>query len=122
VTHQQRVRCETAPGTDEGRRLLHRKIRTALGLILPYVEQSSLTRIGCATRLLGDGSVRKSLAESARTVGTTFMSPKDIGQLNVLAMARGTTPSLFDDPTEAACDGAVANADDVSLQQTLTRR
>jgi hypothetical protein len=78
-----------------------------------------LTKIGCATRLVGDGSVRKSLSEGARTVGTTIIAPQDLGQLNVLAMARGMTGALFDQQSTAACDGSVAIADDAPLQQTL---
>jgi hypothetical protein len=69
VTQEQRVRCEADPGADAGRRELQRRTRVALGLLLPYVEQSSLTRLGCATRLLGDGSVRRMLAADGGRIG-----------------------------------------------------
>ena len=55
------------PAPTQGRRDLRRKMRVALAALLPYIEQDSLTKIGCATRLMGDGSVRKSLSEGAKT-------------------------------------------------------
>ncbi len=120
ITEEQRIRCQADPGADAGRRDLHRKMRGALGLLLPYVEQNSLTKIGCATRLLGDGSVRKSLAVTADTGRSSAIAPQNLDQLNPLAMAR-SVGSLFDTQATAACDGSVTNASDATLQQTLTQ-
>ncbi len=123
VTQDRRVRCDSAPGADEGRRELQRKMRASLGLLLPYVEQGSLIRLGCATSLLGDGSVRKALAETASLPGAGgpgVIVPQDIGQLNPLAMARTMTGVLFDAERTAACDGSVIPATDAALQQTLS--
>jgi prepilin-type N-terminal cleavage/methylation domain-containing protein len=120
ITEEQRIRCAAAAGADEGRRDLRRKMRVALGMLLPYIEQNSLAKLGCATRLLGDGSVRKSLAESADTTGIGSIAPQNLDQLNPLAMAR-TVGSFFDAQSIAACDGSVTNADDATLQQTLTQ-
>ena len=121
VTQDTRVRCVPASNADAGRRDLRLKMRTALAKLLPYVDSSSLPRLGCATRLMGDGSVRKLLSDASRLPGTGFLEPQNIGQLNVLAMARATTGKLFNQQTTAACDGSVAVADDASLQQTLSQ-
>jgi len=121
ITQQLRIRCETAPGAEEGRRDLRRKMRVALGSLLPYIEQTNLTKLGCATRLLGDGSVRKSLAQSADPTGIGSIAPQNLDKLNPLAMARTVTGSLFDAQATAACDGSVAIANDATLQQTLTQ-
>ncbi len=121
ITEEQRIRCVEAAGAAEGRRDLRHKMRVALSMLLPYIEQNSLTKLGCATRLLGDGSVRKSLAESADTGRSGSIAPQDLGQLDPLAMARTVTGSLFDAQSSAACDGSVAIANDATLQQTLTQ-
>lgn len=120
VSQEKRVRCETAAGADEGRRELQRRMRVALAQLLPYIEQSSLTRLGCATRLLGDGSVRKMLAQSGATIGGGAVPIQDLGQLNPLAMARASVGALFDaNPSAvAACDGSVVPATDAALQKT----
>jgi prepilin-type N-terminal cleavage/methylation domain-containing protein len=121
VTEEKRVRCETAPGADEGRRELRRRMRNALGLLLPYVEQDSLTHLGCVTRLVGDGSVRKLLAQQGASIGGGAIPIQDLGQLNPLAMARASVGPLFgkNPNAVAACDGSVVPANDATLQQTL---
>lgn len=121
VSEEKIVRCDTAPGADEGRRALQRSMRASFASLLPYIEQGSLTRIGCATRLLGDGSVRKRLAEQADGVGAGLIKVQDLGQLNPLAMARAAMGSLFDAGKTTACDGSVTPADDATLQQTLSK-
>ncbi len=119
VTQQERVRCEPAAGAEEGRRELRRRMRVALAQLLPYVEQTSLTRIGCATRLVGDGSVRKLVAETAGAIGGGAIPIQDLGQLNPLAMARATVGPLFESNpgAVAACDGSVIPATDATLQK-----
>jgi hypothetical protein len=96
-------------------------MRTTLAMLLPYIEQSNLTRIGCATTLLGHTSVRRLLAQQGASVGAGAIPIQDLGQLNPLAMARASMASLFgaNPGAVAACDGSVAPADDASLQQTL---
>jgi prepilin-type N-terminal cleavage/methylation domain-containing protein len=122
VTQDKRVRCETAPGADAGRRELRRKLRESLAKLVTFVDPTSYPKLGCATRMLGDGSVRQLLANTARPVGTTgAIAPQNIGQLNVLAMARATTGKLFDQQTIAACDGSVSVTDDAPLQQMLSQ-
>ncbi len=120
VTQQQHVRCATAVGAEEGRRELQRRMRAVLGMLLPYVEQSSLTRVGCVTRLIGDGSVRKTLVQPGATIGGGAVPIQDLGQLNPLAMARTSVATLFDDNPAAiaACDGSVIPASDAALQKT----
>jgi len=89
--------------------------------LLPYVEVDSLTKLGCATSLLGDGSVRKSLAEEVATFRSGSIQPQDLGGLDVLGMARAVTGSLFNGSATALCDGSVRQADDASLRATLAQ-
>ena len=121
VTQERRVRCEMAPGADAGRRELTRRTRLALAKLLPFVADASLPRIGCATRLLGDGSVRRFLAEQGASIGGGSIPIQDLGQLNPLAMARASVGKLFDgNPAAiAACDGSVVPSADTDLQATL---
>ena len=121
VTQEQRVRCAPAAGADQGRRELQRRMRTALAELLPYIEQTSLPRLGCVTHLIGDGSVRKLLTAPGATIGGGAIPIQDLGQLNPLAMARASVGKLFgaNPSAVAACDGSVVPANDAALQQTL---
>jgi prepilin-type N-terminal cleavage/methylation domain-containing protein len=120
VAQDEVVRCDEAPGAEEGRLALQRRLRASLGLLLPYVEQQSFARIACATRLVATESARKRLAQTADTGGGVLRF-QDLGQLNLLAMARGVAPSLFDAQATSACDGAVTTTSDNELQQVLTQ-
>lgn len=121
ITEMERVRCEPANGADEGRRNLRLKLRAALGELLPYIEQSSLSKLGCATRLLGDGSVRKSLAEHMMPPGSEAIMLPDLARLDPLGMAGNLAGSFFDSQTSMLCDGSVMPAEDASLRQTLAQ-
>jgi hypothetical protein len=94
-------------------------MRVALAGLLPYIESSSLSRLGCTTRLLGDGSVRFFIANSGAAIGGGAIPVQDLGQLNPLAMARQATAKFFDGNPGAiaACDGSVVPADDATLQK-----
>jgi len=96
-------------------------MRVALAQLLPYIEQSSLPRLGCTTRLLGDGSVRFLIANTGGVIGGGAIPIQDLGQLSPLAMARQTIGPLFDaNPgAVAACDGSVVPATDATLQKSV---
>jgi len=119
VDQSEQVTCDVAPGAAEGRLELQRKLRGALTPLLPFVAPTSLTHLGCATRLLGDGSVRFALTANGIAGRTGTIAPQNLGQLDPLAMARSLAGSVFNPSMLSACDGSVAPSDDATLQQTL---
>jgi prepilin-type N-terminal cleavage/methylation domain-containing protein len=116
------LRCVPAPGAEQGRAELQRKLSLAYApLLLPFIEQDNV--LGClpqVSQALGDGSVRIALLDLMEEEGDRTIPLSEAAAIDPLAIARSLLPGAPADVLAMlACDGSVTPSDDQSLAAML---